>query len=159
MGIKSIYLGHPLVDICKDIVSKEEARRKILVDKSCELITLLPLSRRQEISYILPVVLETAKLIKKKKKQIKFCFCLARKDLREEVLKVLNKYKDLDIIFTEDNYIAIKSADLVIAKSGTVNLETALMGVKQIVFYKINSLSYFVAKKILRIKLNMENCK
>ena len=42
---------------------------------------------------------------------------------------------------------------MVIAKSGTVNLETALMGVPQIVFYRLNSFSSFVVKHILKIRL------
>ena len=151
LGINSVYLGHPLVDICKNNLSKEEARKNLSIGKNVTLVTLLPLSRKQEVSFILPVILKTADKIRKKQPQIHFCFSLIRLDLKSEIESVLKKFKGLAISFSEDNYSAIKAADLVIAKSGTVNLETALLGTPQIVFYRLSSLSYFVAKYILRI--------
>ena len=99
------------------------------------------------------MVLQTACKIKEALPHTVFCLSLAREDLRQSINKALKSYPQLNIRYSRDNYSAIKAADLVIAKSGTVNLETALMGVPQIVFYRLNSFSSFVVKHLLKVNL------
>ena len=42
------------------------------------------------------------------------------------------------------------AADLAISKSGTVNLELALLNVPQVVVYRLSSLTAWIARKILK---------
>ena len=98
-GISSVYLGHPLVDICPLEESKVKARQFLKLSDQDILVTLLPLSRKQEISSILPVVLQTACKIKEALPHTVFCLSLAREDLRQSINKALKlssvKYKIL----------------------------------------------------------------
>ena len=46
------------------------------------------------------------------------------------------------------------AADLALGKSGTVNLELALMGVPQVVGYRVSRMTAFVARHLLRFQVD-----
>ena len=135
-GIDVVYYGNPFLDIYKRIENREE---KIL---------LLPGSRKKEVQNLLPIMLEVVKSLKKSK----FILKLAKKEHLEWVNIDINKYENLEII--EDRSLAevVKQSKYAIAASGTVILELALLGLPGVVIYKIDVLSGFIAKYILKLK-------
>ena len=42
---------------------------------------------------------------------------------------------------------------VILAKSGTVNLETAILGQPQVVIYRVNPITYWIAKYILKVSI------
>jgi lipid-A-disaccharide synthase len=48
-------------------------------------------------------------------------------------------------------YAALSSSDLAICASGTINLESSLLGVPNIMVYKLSPLTYWIGKRVLRI--------
>ena len=54
------------------------------------------------------------------------------------------------VVSKEDRMLAIAAADLAITKSGTTNLEIALMDVPQVVMYRLNRITAWVAEFVLR---------
>jgi len=48
---------------------------------------------------------------------------------------------------------AIAAADLAITKSGTANLEISLMGIPQVVLYRVNPITAWVARHVLRFSI------
>lgn len=66
----------------------------------------------------------------------------------------LSPYLDLSLpieVVKNDRFAAIKTCNSAIATSGTVTLETALLGVPQVIAYKGSAISYFIAKKLVKI--------
>ena len=63
-------------------------------------------------------------------------------------LKGLNNVK---LIF-EDTYNLLQNSSAAIVTSGTATLETALFKVPQIVVYKANALTYWLAKGMIKVK-------
>ena len=72
-------------------------------------------------------------------------------DLFDQIKSECDKAFAALIILKKQNHQAIAAADVVLSKSGTVNLETALIGVLKW-FYRLNKLTYWIGKNILRMK-------
>ena len=150
-GGRVLYFGHPLLDIVKPSLSKVEARKKFFGIYAEPVISLCPGSRTQEISALLPILSRAATLIKRALPDVRFLLPVASSWAKEKINASL-KYVPLPIKVVEGlNYDVLNCSDLVIAASGTINLESAILGVPNIMVYKLSWLSYFVGKYILGI--------
>ena len=145
------FVGHPLVDIVKPSMTKEEAMAFAGKGDGKKLILLMPGSRLMEIEKMLPTLLEAAKIIKKQLPEVSFVMPRAGTipiSLLEEKIQV----SGLDVKITEgNNYDLFSVADLALATSGTVTLEAALCGLGSVIVYKTNPVTYFIAKLVVNI--------
>ena len=145
------FVGHPLVDIVKPSMTKEEAMAFAGKEEGKKLILLMPGSRLMEIEKMLPTLLEAAKIIKKQLPEVSFVMPRAGTipiSLLEEKIQV----SGLDVKITEgNNYDLFSVADLALATSGTVTLEAALCGLGSVIVYKTNPVTYFIAKLLVNI--------
>ena len=145
------FVGHPLVDIVKPSMTKEEARAFAGKEEGKKLILLMPGSRLMEIEKMLPTLLEAAKIIKKQLPEVSFVMPRAGTipiSLLEEKIQA----SGLDVKITEgNNYDLFIVADLALATSGTVTLEAALCGLGSVIVYKTNPVTYFIAKLLVNI--------
>jgi lipid-A-disaccharide synthase len=115
------------------------------------LIALAPGSRRQEIDYLLPTMLQTARLLRQRFPQAAFFLPLAATVAREQVEGYMRD-SGLDVeIVSEQPLAARAAADLAIVSSGTATLETALLGVPMIIGYRMHPFSYFLARIFVRL--------
>ena len=145
------FVGHPLVDIVKPSMTKEEAMAFAGKEEGKKLILLMPGSRLMEIEKMLPTLLEAAKIIKKQLPEVSFVMPRAVTipiSLLEEKIQA----SGLDVKITEgNNYDLFSVADLALATSGTVTLEAALCGLGSVIVYKTNPVTYFIAKLLVNI--------
>ena len=145
------FVGHPLVDIVKPSMTKEEAMAFAGKEEGKKLILLMPGSRLMEIEKMLPTLLEAAKIIKKQLPEVSFVMPRAGTipiSLLEEKIQASR----LDVKITEgNNYDLFSVADLALATSGTVTLEAALCGLGSVIVYKTNPVTYFIAKLLVNI--------
>ena len=145
------FVGHPLVDIVKPSMTKEEAMAFAGKGDGKKLILLMPGSRLMEIEKMLPTLLEAAKIIKKQLPEVSFVMPRAGTipiSLLEEKIQA----SGLDVKITEgNNYDLFSVADLALATSGTVTLEAALCGLGSVIVYKTNPVTYFIAKLVVNI--------
>jgi lipid-A-disaccharide synthase len=155
-GGRVLYFGHPLLDIVKPTLSKVEARKKFFGIYAEPVISLCPGSRTQEINALLPILLRAATLIKRSLPDVRFLLPVASSWANEKINASL-KYVPLPVKVVEGlNYDVLNCSDLVIAASGTINLESAILGVPNIMVYKLSWLSYFVGKYILGIEKKLK---
>ena len=145
------FVGHPLVDTVKPSLPREEAERLAGKRPGHPLVLLMPGSREMEIQRLLPVMLDGARLLKKKRPDIDFAMPRAATIARER-LESFIKGSRLDITVTEgNNYDVMSVADFAIATSGTVTLEAALCGLGCEILYKSSPLSFWIAKQVVEI--------
>ena len=145
------FVGHPLVDIVKPRMTKEEAMAFAGKEEGKKLILLMPGSRLMEIEKMLPTLLEAAKLIKKQLPEVSFVMPRAG-TIPVSLLKEKIQASGLEVKITEgNNYDLFSVADLALATSGTVTLEAALCGLGSVIVYKTNSVTYFIAKLVVNI--------
>jgi lipid-A-disaccharide synthase len=157
-GVEYIYKGNPLVDAVDGSPAMLETRQDFLERTGLEdkpIIAMLAGSRKGEISTMMPVLTEFAAKMKATAKYSDYQFLIAGAPSRS--------IKDYETWLTEENkgYIKvlfgetqsiIRHAEAGVINSGTASLETALFGTPQVVGYITNPVTYWIAKKIVKIR-------
>ncbi len=156
-GGKVSWVGHPLVDRVQAAPSRVEARSSLGIPPDQTAIVLLPASRQQELKYLMPVIFEAAQQIQAKLPNVHFWVPLALEKYRWAIEQAIAEYglraTLLDSNQGQTTLQAIAAADLAITKSGTVNLEMALLDVPQVVLYRVNRVTAWIAQKILKVSI------
>ena len=113
-------------------------------------IALLPGSRRNELKYLLSPMLDACEIIQKQIPNVRFTLPVAP-TLTMEDFKTEIKLRDLKIELSQGNMSEVVSrSDVVMTCSGTATLETAILGKPMVILYRLNWLSYFLGKLIIR---------
>jgi len=135
------YVGHPLTEVVK--ASKAE---KTPVFANKPIIALLPGSRSQEIRIKLPIMLQMVE------KFPDFQFIIAQAPSQPDTI-YLELAGTLPVKLVQgQTYDLLKQATAALVTSGTATLETALFNVPQVVCYKGNSISFWLATKLVKVK-------
>jgi len=137
------YVGHPLVEEVESQKSKVKGQK--LSNK--EIIALLPGSRKQEILKKLPVMLEVSKSFPS------YQFIVAKAPGVDDIFysSLLSPYNNVSAV-SGKTYELLMQAKAALVTSGTATLETALFGVAEVVCYKGSSISYQIAKRVIKVK-------
>jgi lipid-A-disaccharide synthase len=142
------FVGHPLLDaldVQPDIDSFPEFIEKNKLPDT-PIIALLPGSRKQEISKMLPTMCKASDHFPK----YQFVIAGTRAHSDEFYRKYTNE-RNLPIVYGQ-TYNLLRNAKAALVTSGTATLETALIGTPQIVCYKASPISYFIARNLVDIK-------
>lgn len=148
-GVDVELVGHPLVDLARPGISKEEFLNKIQAHSDSLIIGLLPGSRAQEIEKILPVMLEACEILGEKSKRLKVAIGLAPTIKKELVLSQVNQNLDVKVL-QDMTYEVMRYSTLLLVTSGTATVESALMETPMLVIYKTNFLTYLLAKLLVK---------
>ncbi len=150
-GGNSVYLGHPLIDIVKPSLSKEETKEKLVgAEKDAPVIAICPGSRKQEIKGLLPIMLAACERIHKRIPKAKFIIPAASTNMIQSIFNMISDdFRPLAIV--GHTYDILNAADLALCASGTINLEASILGVPNIMVYKLSPLTYFVGKHLLKL--------
>ena len=152
-GVSLTWVGHPLLDRMENSPNKEEAREILKIPPDKTIITLLPASRKQELKYLLPTLWESARQLQEKIADVEFLIPVSLPIYRDKIEAMVKEY-GLRATLLENNTIeAIAAADLALTKSGTVNLEIALLNVPQIVIYRISNFTLWLARTFLNFSI------
>ncbi len=136
------YVGHPLLDELNDLSLNNQFIQQHKLENK-KIIAVLPGSRKQEIKIKLPVMLSLAKYYP----QYHFVVACAP-GLEKEFYKQFLTADNI-IYASKSTYNILKNAHTALVTSGTATLETALFNVPQIVCYKGNTISYYIAKRLV----------
>jgi len=152
------FVGHPMLDFYRNIPTREESLRKIGLTSDQKLLLIIPASRKQELKYVLPTLLKSAKLLQEKDPSITVLIPSGLKEFDEFLNNSLKEYGVSGRIILSNEVDDIKpflfsAAHLALAKSGTINMELALNSVPQIVGYKVSRVTAFFAKYFLRFNV------
>ncbi len=136
------YVGHPLL---------EEVNRfnvKTTQNHSDNTIALLPGSRKQEIRRMLPVMLELVHCFP----QFHFTIAMAPAIDKSFYLDIISEQKQQITLVDNGTYQLLSRARAAVVTSGTATLEAGLFQTPQIVVYKGNIISYWMAKRWIKVK-------
>ncbi|MEM7591466.1 MAG: lipid-A-disaccharide synthase [Cyanobacteria bacterium P01_A01_bin.83] len=146
--INATWVGHPLLDRITQAPNRDQARLNLDIKPESTVVTLLPASRQQEIKYLLPVICEAAQQIAQQMPQVTFLIPVSLSGYRSAIVDAVQQYQLPAQILDGQTLDAIAAADLAITKSGTVNLEIALLNVPQVVVYRINPVTAWIGRQI-----------
>ncbi len=152
------FVGHPMLDFYRNIPTKEESFRRIGLTADQKILLIIPASRKQELKYILPTLLQTAKLLQERDPSIIALIPSGLKEFDQILKNSLDEYGVFGRIILSNEVDEIKpflfsAAYLALAKSGTINMELALNSVPQIVGYKVSRVTAFFARYLLRFNV------
>jgi lipid-A-disaccharide synthase len=153
-GAPVTWIGHPLVDRLQGVPTREAARAQLGVGAEEKAIVLSPASRQQELKLLLPHIFQAAQNIQAQVPNVKFYIPLALDRYRSAIADAVKAYGlNAQLVEKEEGQTAIAAADLAITKSGTINLEMALLNVPQVVIYRIGPVTAWIARKVLKVKI------
>ena len=157
-GGNVLWVGHPMVDLIKKLPSKKESRTILKLRPNQNILLLMPASRPQELKYILPTFMKSAKKLQEKFPTLIVYIPSCRRAFDENFKKALRIYQVNGVVISQKDNLRLKPyiyslTRLALSKSGTVNMELALYGIPQIVGYKVSRVTAFIAKRILNFKV------
>jgi lipid-A-disaccharide synthase len=151
-GVEVSFVGHPLLDVIRVTDEKSLTRSRYSKDRASRLVGLLPGSRMNEISKLLPVMLDTAVALAKEIPDIHFLMPLAP-TIRSHQIDPHLRERELSLTVVENNtHEVIQVCEMMIAASGTVTLEAAILGTPLVVVYKVNPLTYWLGKRLINVQ-------
>ena len=152
-GINAEFVGHPFIETVKTSMTREEAMKEFLLDTKRKTVGLLPGSRNNEIQYLLDLMIDSAAEIRKQIKDCQFILPVAN-TLDSGVFRERLKSNPLDIrVVEEKSYDAMNCCDFLIIASGSATLEAGLLGCPMVIVYKLNWITYWLARAFVKIKL------
>jgi len=143
-GVEVDYVGHPLMDVLPF-----ENLDKIEVDDNR--IGILPGSRSKEISTLLPIFGETARKLAKDHPDLRYVMVCAPGRNKEDLMALWPDDIPVECVEPDNRYETFRSCRFIMAASGTVTLETALIGTPVMVAYQVSFISMLVAKMLVNV--------
>jgi lipid-A-disaccharide synthase len=150
VGAPVTFVGHPLLEMVRPTMTRAAALEAVGLTDG-RVVGLFPGSRRSEITSLLPVMLAAAALLTKRFSDIRFVLPLASSIERSLVDGLLAGAGVEVTIVQGKNYDVMQVCDAIIAASGTVTLEIALLGIPEVIIYKVAPLTYAVGKRLVKV--------
>ena len=153
-GVQATYIGHPLTRLVGPKLSRDEFFQKHRLPPGQPVLTLLPGSRPGEIARHLPVLVETARILRQdggrpvslvlatpQGATARFDFTTLSEPLRAASIQHIEG----------ETWDTIAYADAALAASGTVTIEAALLGTPLAAFYKVSPWSWWMGRFLVNV--------
>ena len=145
------FEGNPLLEAVRPSLTREEAAEYFHLAADERAILLLPGSRVQEITMLLPEMLKAAEKLQEKYPEMRFYLPVAS-GIKQEMLEQYVQQSKVAVRYVhERTYDLMALAEVAVATSGTVVLEAALLGLPCVILYKMSPLTYAVGKVMVHI--------
>jgi lipid-A-disaccharide synthase len=150
-GANVKFVGHPLIDRIAALPSREIAREKLGIAEDEIAVALIPASRKQELKYLVPSIFAAAQQIQAQLPNVRFWIPLSRDAFKAELEHEIQAHGINATLVTENADNVLCAADLAIAKSGTVNLELALLSIPQVVIYRFSKTTAWLGRNVFKV--------
>ncbi len=151
-GVDVCFVGHPLLDTLADVPPRQSCRRALGIPDRTPVLGLLPGSRQAEFRRHLPLLLQGAACLRKARPEIRVLLGAAS-TLAPGKVEEASRGLDLPVTVVRGQTAeVIRASDLVLAVSGTVTLEAAILGTPMIVTYRVGLLSWILARLLIRVR-------
>jgi lipid-A-disaccharide synthase len=155
VGLRALCVGHPMIERLQG--------RKIDTERDPNLIGLFPGSRSREVRKIFPVMLETARDLRKHNRNLRFEVAAASEQLAREMKPAvagLDQSQDREAIQikVDETAVIMQRAWAGIVTSGSATLEAAYFRLPFVLIYKVAWPTYLAARLVVSVKyLGMPN--
>ena len=152
-GMAVDFVGHPLLDSVQTTQTREDFLQSLGIASESTVIGILPGSRKREIAGMLPVFLAAAKLMQEQLVKPVFVLPLAPTLTEDDLLA--NGLADAGVevrVVRENRYELMAACKAVMAASGTVSLELAILNVPMVISYRVSPLTYFLGRRLIKVQ-------
>ena len=147
-GVAATYVGHPLADVIPMEPDRLAARQALTLPAQATVVALLPGSRRSEIQYIAPALMQAARLLQAARPDIRFVLPVAPGlDSLLQPLAATHGPPGLQLL-PGRSHEALAACDLTLIASGTATLEAALFKRPMVIAYRMHPLSWQLMKRM-----------
>jgi len=152
-GANVEFVGHPLIDLARPGMEREDAFRCFGLDPARPVIGLCPGSRRSELEQLLPLMLDTARLLLKDDPTLQFAlpviategpdvYGFPKADLRRQI-----EAAQLPVRIVEGRiYDVMSISKLLLISSGTATLEATHIGTPMVIVYRVSLFTEIMAR-------------
>ena len=150
-GLETLFIGHPITEN-NFLIGEQNLRKKYQIKENDLVICAMLGSRIGEVKRILPEAVGAINILAAKHHNLVVLMPTIAKT--KPLIKAnIDLFNTKTILLDEDEkYLAFKASNLAIAKSGTNNLEIAIAKLPMITIYKINPITHFLVKRMIKIK-------
>lgn len=148
------FIGHTLADAIPLTSDKVSARELLGIDTDRQWLAVLPGSRGNELKMLSQPFIETCKKLHQDDPQLGFLVAAVNGKRKQQFIEAWQTYApELDFHIVEDTARnVITASDYVLLASGTVALECMLLKRPMVVGYKMNAITAFLAKRLVKTK-------
>ncbi|MGD9301113.1 MAG: lipid-A-disaccharide synthase [Desulfobacterales bacterium] len=147
--VPATFVGHPLLDT--PLPTAEQIFASGVEGQGT--IGLVPGSRENEIARHLPVMLDTADILKDSLKHVRFIISHAPAVDRQQIDEIIAAHPcRMEFVVSSDAVETVfERCDMIIAASGTVTLQAAIHGTPMVIIYKVSPISFMMARALVRV--------
>ena len=151
-GVPVSFVGHPAAQAGGGPIDRAAVLARAGLDPARRTVALLPGSRRGEVARHLPLLAQAAARLAADRTDLQFVVPRAR-TLPEGFLEELLSGADVAIRVHSGDYPAILGAsDVGAVASGTATLDAAIAGLPFVAIYRMQRLSYLVARRLVQVE-------
>lgn len=145
--------GHPLLDIVKTEPNRDALLASFGITPAHRTIALMPGSRFQELDQLLKRMLGAIRIIKRVQPDLQVIIPLAASHLSHQIQEGLAREEMTDDVTIIDRHIytCLSACEMAMLSSGTATLEAALLGVPMVVAYRVQPITFFLARKLVKV--------
>jgi len=152
-GMEVEYVGHPLMDTVRAAMPRTEFLQSLGIALDRTVVGILPGSRKREIAGMLPVFLAAAKLMRDQLVNPVFLLPLAPTLSEDDLLTNGLAEAEVEVrVVRENRYELMAACGAVMAASGTVSLELAILNVPMVIAYRVSPFTYFLGRRLIKVK-------
>ena len=163
-GLRTIFVGHPMIERLRDrqpsvAAATYASAGKIDIQRDSNLVGLFPGSRGREVRKIFPILVQTARELRRSKPDLHFEVAAASDELAQEMEKMLGS-QDRHLFGIKIGQTAeiMQRAVAGIVASGSATLEAAYFRMPFALIYKVAWPTYFAGRLLVKVKyLGMPN--
>lgn len=146
------FVGHTMADDIPMVSDKDAAKALLGLEQGKRYLAVLPGSRGGEMKLLAPVFIETCKLLNAKYPDLAFVVALVNEKRRAQFEQAWQQTApELDFVLVDDTARnVITASDAVLLASGTVALECMLVKRPMVVGYKVNAITAWIARRMLK---------
>jgi lipid-A-disaccharide synthase len=149
-GVPVEWVGHPLLDVSSDVEPRATFLGRLGLDPAKPVVALLPGSRINEVSAILPGLVDASRIIHERLPGAQFVLARAPHLSDELFAKLSARAPSIAMIDdATDNVLA--AADVALMASGTVTVQAALRECPMVVVYRLSPLTYRLGRPFVRV--------
>ncbi|WP_180683376.1 lipid-A-disaccharide synthase [Tepidicella baoligensis] len=142
-GVAATYVGHPLASLIPLVPDRAAARQALRLPPESEVVALLPGSRRAEVAHLLPRFLQAARLMSRRRPELRFVLpavpALQPRIVQEVVEADLQSKVQ---VIQGESHTVLAACDVTLIASGTATLEAALFKRPMVIAYHMNWFSW-----------------
>ena len=151
-AVRCTFVGHPLLDAVASQYEVKRLRAGFGLSTEGRVIALLPGSRTREVKSLMPILLDAAEKLARRMPGTQFILAQAS-TIPDNLLQSVLRQSTVPVTVVKGQSSEVMAAaDLAFVASGTATLQAAVIGTPMILLYRTSSLTYWLARYLIRVR-------